>query len=104
MSEAVPIRVRVLDREYPLRVAPGDEDYMLHLAQKVDERIRRLQKALPMQGDLTHAVLAALQLAEEMYSARADTDRMRAQVELEAADMADRLAQALHGPGAPDAP
>lgn len=95
MSEPVAIRVRVLDREYPLRVAPGDEDYMMHLAQKVDERLRRLQKALPMQGDLTHAVLVALQLAEEMYSARADADRMRALVELDAGEMTERLAQAM---------
>ncbi len=95
MSEMVPIRVRILDREYPLRVPPGDEDYMTHLAQKVDERIRKIKAGLPMQTDLTHAVLAALQLAEEMFSARADADRMQASVELEAGEMAQRLERAL---------
>lgn len=95
MTEMVPIRVRILDREYPLRVPPGDEDYMTHLAQKVDERIRRIKAGLPMQTDLTHAVLAALQLAEEMYAARADADRVQARVELDAAEMAQRLERAL---------
>lgn len=96
----VPIRVRVLDREYPLRVAPGDEDYTLHLAQIVDERMRRLQQALPTQTDLTHAVLTALQLAEEMFAARAEADRAQARVEIEAAGLAERLEQALTAPAA----
>jgi cell division protein ZapA len=93
----VPIRVRVLDREYPLRVAPGDEDYTQRLAQHVDERMRRLQKALPTQTDLTHAVLTALQLAEEMYAARAETDHARATIEIEASGLVERLERALTG-------
>ena len=97
MSEPaqIPIRVRILDRDYPLRVAPGDEDYTVHLAQRVDERLRRLRQALPSQPDLTHAVLATLEMAEELYAARAEADRLRARVEIEAADLADRLEDAL---------
>lgn len=92
------IRVRILDRDYPLRVAPGDEDYMVHLAQRVDERIRRMRKAVPNQSDLTHAVLVALQLAEEVYAARAETDRLRAHVELEASSLAEVLTGVLDEP------
>ncbi len=93
MSDSAPIsiRVRILDREYPLRVAPGDEDYTVHLAQRVDERLRRLRQALPGQPDLTHAVLATLEMAEELYAARAETDRLRARIELEASALSDRL-------------
>ena len=97
MSEPapIPIRVRILDRDYPLRVAPGDEDYTVHLAQRVDERMRRFRQALPSQPDLTHAVLVALEMAEELYAARAEADRLRARVEIEAGEMADRLTEAL---------
>ncbi|HEX8299891.1 MAG TPA: CATRA conflict system CASPASE/TPR repeat-associated protein [Rubricoccaceae bacterium] len=97
MSEPtpIPIRVRILDRDYPLRVAPGDEDYTVHLAQRVDERLRRLRQALPSQPDLTHAVLATLEMAEELYAARAEADRLRARVEIEAAALAERLGSAL---------
>ena len=100
MSEPtpIPIRVRILDRDYPLRVAPGDEDYTVHLAQRVDERLRRLRQALPSQPDLTHAVLATLEMAEELYAARAEADRLRARVEIEAAEMADVLDRALDAP------
>ena len=99
MSSALPVsvRVRILDRDYPLRVAPGDEDYTVHLAARVDERLQRLQRQLPTQPDLTHAVLAALELAEELYAARAETDRLRARLEIESASLCDRIDGALGG-------
>ena len=106
MSAPVSVRVRILDRDYPLRVAPGDEDYTVHLAARVDERIRRLRRDLPTQPDLTHVVLTALELAEELYAARAETDRLRARLEIESSALADRLDAALStgGDGAPGQP
>ncbi len=95
MSAQVSVRVRILDRDYPLRVAPGDEDYTIHLAARIDERIRRLRRQLPTQPDLTHVVLTALELAEELYAARAETDRLRARLEIESTALADRLDAAL---------
>lgn len=101
------IRVRVLDKEYPLRVAPADEVYTHHLAALVDERMQRIRRNIPTQPDLTHAVIGALELAEELYAARAEVDRLRALVELEASALAARLDAALvptppaEGDGAP---
>jgi len=106
MSTALPVsvRVRILDRDYPLRVAPGDEDYTVHLAARVDERLRRLRQQLPTQPDMTHAVLVALELAEELYAARAETDRLQARLEVESAALADRIDDVLaSGDGAPSA-
>lgn len=91
----VSLKVRVLEREYPLRVAAGDEAYMVRLAQMIDGRLRRLGHALPTQPDLTHAVLAALEMAEELLAAHAELDRLKARVEIEAGALADRLADAL---------
>ena len=99
MSEQPPksIRVRILDKEYPLRVAPADEGYTKHLAQLVDERLRRIRQNIPTQPDLTHAIIGALEMAEELYAARAENDRLRAQVEIEAQALAARLDSALGG-------
>jgi cell division protein ZapA len=106
MSEQPPksIRVRVLDKEYPLRVHPADEGYTQHLAQLVDERLRRLREHIPNQPDLTHAIIGALEMAEELYAARAEIDRLRAQVEVEAKALAARLDAALGGGGGDGAP
>ena len=98
-QSSVSVRVRILDRDYPLRVAPGDEDYTVHLAARVDDRLRKLRQQLPSQPDLTHAVLVSLELAEELYAARAETDRLRARLEIEAASLAERLESALDGGG-----
>ena len=98
-APSVSVRVRILDRDYPLRVAPGDEDYTVHLAQRVDERLRRLRGQLPAQPDMTHAVLVALELAEELYAARAETDRLRARLEIESAALVETLDRALSSTG-----
>ena len=102
------IRVRVLDRDYPLRVAPADEAYTLHLAKYVDGRLRQIRAAVPHQPDLTHAVIGTLEMAEELFAARAEIDRLRARIEVEAGELARVLDGVLDPPlgdGAPgDAP
>ncbi len=97
MSEQPPtsIRVRILDREYPLRVHSADVGYTQHLAGLVDARLRRLRDGIPNQPDLTHAVIGALEMAEELFAARAEIDRLRADVEGEAKALAARLDAAL---------
>jgi cell division protein ZapA len=89
------VRVRVLDREYPLRVSPEDEEYTQRVASFVDERLRKIRRGIPAQPDLTHAVIGALQLAEELFAARAEVDRLRDQVENEATALTARLDKAL---------
>ena len=94
------IRVRILDRDYPLRVAPADEAYTLHLAKYIDGRLRQIRNGIPHQPDLTHAIIGTLELAEELFAARAEIDRLRARVEVEASDLAQRLDDALAQPEA----
>ena len=89
------IRVRILDRDYPLRVAPADEAYTLHLAKYIDGRLRQIRGGIPHQPDLTHAIIGALELAEELFAARAEIDQLKARVEVEAKDLSKRLDEAL---------
>ena len=93
------IRVRVLDKEYPLRVAPADEAYTQHVAAFVDERLRRIQRGIPAQPDLTHAVIGALQLAEELFAARAELDRLAQRTDQEAAELTALLDRAMGNRG-----
>lgn len=94
-SPTTSIRVRILDCEYPLRVAPGDEEYTQHLAKKLDQRLRQIRESIPGHPDLTHAVVGALGLTEDLYSARADRDRLKAYVEVEAAALSTMLDEVL---------
>ncbi len=67
------IRVRILGRDYPLRVQEDDEAATREMAAHVDARMRAFKTAHPEQSDLVTAVVTALALAEELYHAREAT-------------------------------
>lgn len=94
----IPIRVRLLDREYPLRVAPEDEARMRAVAAYVDERLRAFQKAHPDQTELTATVITALALADELFQAREGSEALRRAVEATAATLDAHLEAALAPP------
>lgn len=96
------IRVRILDRDYPLKVAEADEAYTIHLAKYIDGRLKQIRQGIPHQPDLTHAVIGALELAEELFAARAEIDRLRARVAVEADALSDRIERALAPPASGD--
>lgn len=64
------IRVRILGREYPLRIREGDEAMTRHMARYVNAKMEAFKQAHPEQSELTTAVITALGLAEELYEAR----------------------------------
>lgn len=73
-----PVRVRILGREYPLRVRPGDEALTRDMAAYVDGKLRAFKDAHPEQSDMTAAVVVALALAEELYLSWEERDAARA--------------------------
>ena len=99
MSLPVSIRVRILDREYPLRVAPATRTTRSTSPRASTSACAGCGASCPAQPDMTHAVLVALELAEELYAARAETDRLRARLEIESAALTDRLDAVLSGDG-----
>ncbi len=64
------IRVRILGKEYPLRVEEEDEDSMREVADTVDMRMQDFKAEHPDQPDLVAAVVSALALAEEILAMR----------------------------------
>ena len=65
------IRVRLLDREYPLRVRAENEERTREIALAVDARMQAIRKRIPTEPDLTIAVMAAMAIAEELETAKA---------------------------------
>lgn len=98
------IRVHILEHEVPLRVREQDEAFTAEVAAYVDGRLREARHAAPGQGDLVHAFLGALSIAEDLFLAREALERLRARVGDDAADLADRLDAVLQtgGDGAAD--
>lgn len=98
------IRVRVLGREYALRVREEDEHLTREIAAYVDAKMQAFKKAHPEQPELTTAVVTALAIAEELYTAWEDEDELRAAVQDELAGLAAHLDEALTPHPSTDAP
>ncbi len=85
------LRVEILGHEYPLRVAEEDEALTREVATYVDERMRSFRNQVPGVSDMTHAVLSALAIAEELHVTQAELERLRRAVNTDADALADRL-------------
>ncbi len=92
-----PIRVEILDHEYPLRVTEQDERFTIQLAAYVDGKMRQTREEIPGVSDLTYAVLSALSIAEELHLVRDELKQLRAALVSDADALADRLDAVLDG-------
>ena len=64
------IRVRILGRDYPLIVREEDESLTRDMAAYVDAKMQAFKQAHPEQSEVITAVVTALSLAEELFTAR----------------------------------
>lgn len=89
------IRVRVLGRDYALRVSEEDEAATREVVAYVDAKMRAFHRSFPDQPELTTAVIAALAIAEEYYALKDQRDRREAEVDEALVRMEQRLGDAL---------
>jgi cell division protein ZapA len=69
------ISVEIQGHRYPIHSAL-DQEYVVRLAKYVDEKMRAAGESTPNADDLRVAVLAALNIADELFRSR-DTNRDR---------------------------
>jgi cell division protein ZapA len=74
MSEIIPVKVSVAGEEVTIR-SEQPAEHSRAVAYHVDEAIRRIQTASPMVDSGKAAILAALQIADELFRTRGDADR-----------------------------
>jgi cell division protein ZapA len=73
MSEGRVIPVEIHGQRYPIR-STLDPEYVARLAAYVDEKIRAAADATPTSDSVRLAVLAALNIADELFRCRDVTD------------------------------
>lgn len=89
------IRVRILDREYPLRVRADNEDRAREIAAAVDARLQSIRKQLPAEPDLTVAIMTALAYGEEAASIRESSDGERKRTSAQIHALVESLATVI---------
>lgn len=68
------IKVSVLGKQIPLKVADGEVESMRKIAAYVDEKFKRYRKELTNQPDSTAMILASLSIAGELFELRQELE------------------------------
>ncbi len=84
------VRVTIFGEEYPLR-GDANTDYMLRVAEYVDRSMRTVAEKSAHLSTAKVAVLAALNIADELFRERSDSQKQLTDVEEKASDILDWL-------------
>jgi cell division protein ZapA len=71
--------ITILGQQYPIRTSL-DPEYVVRLAAFVDERMRAVSESTPSGDSLRLAVLAALNIADELFRCRDAADQRDGQL------------------------
>jgi cell division protein ZapA len=84
------VTVQISGNRYPLKT-DEDDRFIKTLAAYVDTKMRDAQKSTRTVDTQTVAVLAALQIAEELFSERRDTKELRRSIREKSQSLLDSL-------------
>lgn len=92
-----PLRVRILDREYALRISKEDEAHTIRIANYLDTKMRAFKSAHPEQSEVTTAVITALAVTEELFDTQTRGDAILESTEARLNALDELLADRLQG-------
>ena len=89
-QEEKTVRVSIFGEEYPLR-GDANTEYMLRVAEYVDRSMRTVAEKCVHLSTAKVAVLAAINIADELFRERSDSQKQLTDVEEKANDILDWL-------------
>ncbi len=94
MDEQKPsgIRVTIFGTEYPIK-GDADPSYIKEVAEYVDRKMKDIAKNAPIHSSLKVAILAALNIADELYRERMDKEKVMSEVEKKIDEMTDAIGE-----------
>ena len=95
MSDLTPIKVRLLGKDYTLRVSKDDELATLEMAEYLNEKLKAFKQSHPEQSDLTAAVITGLAITEELFVERSSALDPGEHVNGVLTDLEKKLSKAL---------
>ncbi|NNL18656.1 MAG: cell division protein ZapA [Boseongicola sp.] len=97
MSKSVrPIAVQILDKEYRVACEPGEEAQLITAAKFLDDRMRDIRGTGKVIGTDRIAVMAALNIANELLAQKERASDDAASVGTRVRDLRDRIEVALN--------
>jgi cell division protein ZapA len=89
-----PIRVNIFGTEYPIR-GDADPTFIEEIAQYVDEKMREVSKQMSVPSMSKVAILAAMNIAEELLRERSEREKIVSELEERAAELSGLLEKEL---------
>lgn len=75
MSEYSVLKVKIYGTEYPIK-GDSELEYIKQVAEYVDQKMREVNKIAPEVSTLKVAILAALNIADELFKERINSDKL----------------------------
>lgn len=94
-TDKPPISVSILDREYKVACEPEEREALKAAANLLDERMREIKKAGNLMALERIAVMAALNMADELVKLKSLDEQRRQRVDTRIRELADELEGAL---------
>ncbi len=88
------VQVQILGHQLPIR-GEADPSYILELAEFVDLKMREVTQKLPVAAVSKVAILASLNIADELFKERANKQRVGTDVTGRTAELLRRLDEVL---------
>ncbi|HHM04625.1 MAG TPA: cell division protein ZapA [Gammaproteobacteria bacterium] len=73
MKNALPVTVRILDKEYHIACPPEERDALLAAAEHLNRKMRDIRDSGRVVGAERLAVIAALNITHELLTSRSDS-------------------------------
>jgi len=89
------VKVNIFGGEYPIK-SEADPEYIEKVAKYVDRKMREISEKVDIRSTAKVAILAALNITDQLFREKADKDKTLAEVEDRTAELAEWLKKALH--------
>ena len=88
------VRVNIFGAEYVLK-SDNNENYIIEIAKYVDQKMREIDRSQSINSNLKIAILAALNIAEDLFQDRQYRDRLLDQINEESRKLNRSLQEAI---------
>ncbi len=95
MSDAQPINISILDKEYKVACPPGEQSALLESAKFLDTKMREVRDGGTIIGSERIAVITALNMANELLNSGNVDKEVGKQLPPRLRDLENRIARAL---------
>ena len=89
-----PVKVNIFGTDYPIK-GDADPEYVENIARYVDEKMKEVSRHLSLPSTTKVAILAAMNIADELFKERAEKEKTVTEMEERAAEISGWLGKEL---------